>query len=282
VALLAEGRGEEARRLVDRELAQARVGDSAYVEALYWRGRLAADAAAAERDLRRVAIEYSASKWADDALLQLTQLAYAAGNPSSALALAERLRNDYPDSDLRARAALWGGRAAFEAGDPAAACRLLGAARREAAGDVEFQNQIEFYHARCAATVSPVPPGAAAPVSPAPAADTSRRADRAAPAARPVSPGIPSPAAQPPTVSPAPPAAPAAFAVQVAAVRSEAAARAVLERLRRAGQEGRLEAGSDGLLHVRVGRLATQAEARALAERLRELIGGRPFVVRVQ
>ena len=73
--LAAEGRTDSARRLVAAVLARTRPGDSLYVEALYSRGRLGGSADTAERDLRRVAIEYSTSRWADDAMLQLAQLA---------------------------------------------------------------------------------------------------------------------------------------------------------------------------------------------------------------
>jgi TolA-binding protein len=136
VQLAADGRGDSARKIVAAELAKARPGGNAYVEALFWRGRLATSGDSAESDLRHVALDYSNSKWADAALLQLAQLAMAAGNPTAALQLAERLRGDYPGSSLRPRAALWGGRAAFDLGDPATACALLDTARAEAGGDI--------------------------------------------------------------------------------------------------------------------------------------------------
>ncbi len=170
VRLAGEGRGDEARRMVNAELAKARVGEPAWVEALYWRARIAATGDSAERDLRRVAIEYPTSRWADDALLQLAQIATAAGNPVSAFALAQRLRSDYPDSDLRPRAALWAGRAAFDLGDARSACALLDSARAGGAADVEFTNQVDFYRSRCTALpatpargVTPQEPASGAP-----------------------------------------------------------------------------------------------------------------------
>lgn len=259
VQLAAEGRGDSARRIVATELARARPGDAAYVEALYWRGRLAVSGDSAERDLRRVAIEYSTSPWADQALLQLAQLALAAGNPASALQLAERLRSDYPTSALRGRAALWAGRAAFETGDAAAACTLLDSARSESPGDVEFLNQVAFYRGRCAG-VPPPRVDTATPSAPAPGAAS----DSARPAARPESTSATRPVAR--------------FEVQLTATKSSRTAQDLLRRLTASGQPGRIVTGQDGLLRVRAGPFATEAEASAAAVRLQRSFGGHPFV----
>jgi hypothetical protein len=261
VQLAAEGRGDSARKIVAAELARARPGDAAYVEALYWRGRLAASGDSAEADLRRVAIDYSNSRWADHALLQLAQLAMAAGNPTGALQLTQRLRSDYPGTTLRSRAALWGGRAAFDVGDPATACALLDSARTEAAGDIEFVNEVGFYRSRCAA----LPPPGPAPANPppdstkTPGADSTRR----------------TPAAAAPA---APPRAPQ-FEVQVTATRSKSRAQSVVHRVERAGYDGRAVAGADGYLRVRAGPYASRREADAAVVRLRRLLGGHPIVV---
>jgi hypothetical protein len=257
VQLAADGRGDSARRIVAFELAKASPGAPAYVEALYWRGRLAAAGDSAERDLRRVAIEYSTSRWADQALLQLAQLAMAAGNSPGALQLAERLRSDYPTSTLRGRAALWAGRAAFEVGDPATACALLDSARTESANDVEFLNQIAFYRSRCGALIAAPPPDTAHPA--APPAATGHAESTAAPA--------PHRAAQ--------------FEVQVAATRARGTAQAALDRLTRSGEHARIVAGTDGYLRVRAGPYPTEREATAAATRIGTLLGGHPFVVPV-
>lgn len=251
IQLAAEGRGDSARRLVEAELARARPGESAYVEALYWRARLATFGDTAERDLRRVAIEFSTSRWADDALLQLAQLAMAAGNPASALALAQRLRSDYPGSEQRSQAALWAGRAAFEVGEPRTACALLDSARVEAGNDVEFVNQIAFHSMRCAGpTLSGSPSDSASPA--------------------PVSP-TPDPLATPP---------PRPFEIQVVAARTERAARDVAARLTRQGYQARVVAGADGFHRVRVGPYPTVEAAEAAARQVRRVVGGAPFVVR--
>jgi len=278
--LATEGRSDSARKLVEAELRRSHPGDAAYVEALYFRARLATYGDSAERDLRRVAIEFSMSRWADDALLQLAQLAMAAGNPASALTFAERLRRDYPGSELRARAGFWAGRAGFDVGEPRAACAALDSAQTEAAGDVEFANQIAFYRARCSG-LAPVPPPAesarAAPAPAPPGADSRSAAAAAAasdsnPAARAAAAPVESAAVGAPHARP--------FEVQVSAARSDQAARRVADRLTRAGYPTRIVAGADGFRRVRVGPYETIEAAEAAAGDLRRLMGGTPYVVR--
>lgn len=273
IQLAAEGHGDSARRIVALELAKATPGDPGYVEALYWRGRLAASGDSAERDLRRVAIEYSTSRWADQALVQLVQLAMAAGNSSAAFQLAERLRNDYPTSTLRGRAALWAGRAAFDVGDPSTACALLDSARVESAGEVEFLNQVAFYHSRCAA-VAPPPDtthGAGQPAPKAPG-DTSRVTAPGASA-----PGV-TPARAESTTAPAPHRS-AQFEVQVSATRTNRTAQALLARVTRSGEHARIVKGADGYLRVRAGPYPTERAAIAAATRIKKALGGHPYVV---
>jgi cell division septation protein DedD len=267
VQLAAEGHGDSARKVVAAELARARAGSPDYIEALFWHGRLATSGDSAENDLRHVALDYSTSKWADDALLQLAELAMAAGNPTSALQLVERLRGDYPGSALQPRAALWGGRAAFDLGDPVAACALLDSARTEGADDIEFENQVAFYRSRCTAAVLQArsPSDTAAPAG----ADTTRR-----PAAAPAR--AESAAAR----VPSPPRA-AQFEVQVAAVRSRTQAQSITRRVERSGERVRIVTGHDGLLRVRAGPYASRKDADAAAARLRRLLHGHPIVVSV-
>lgn len=275
VQLAGEGRGDSARRLVEAELGRAQRGDSAYVEALYWRARLATYGDTAERDLRRVALEYSTSRWADDALLQLAQLAMTAGNPASAQALAERVRSDYPGSDLRAHAAYWAGRAALDMADVRVGCGYLDTARVEAAGDVEFQNQVAYYRGRCASLVSAPPPGRPRAPEPAEHAESVQPTVTA-----PVTPNRPTQhdTAQPGETLPA--RAAEGIMVQVAAARSDSEARRVVELMTRAGQRARIVTGPRGYRRVRIGPFPTLREAEAAAREARRVVGGTPFVVR--
>jgi cell division septation protein DedD len=262
VQLAAEGRGDSARALVAAVLVHSRPGDSTFVEALYWRARLSTTGDSAERDLRRVAIEYSGSKYADDALLQLSQLALAAGNAASALELSTRLRSDYPGSALRPRAALWAARAAFEVGEPRRACMYLDTAKAEAASDVEFGNQVRFYEARCtAAVLAPPPPDSSAAARPDSAATTT-------PAA---------PAKEVPAAAPS-----RGFEVQVIATRSSREAQAMVSRLTRAHRTAHVLTGADGLYRVRVGPFGSLPAADSAARSLRRIVGGTPFPVRAE
>jgi cell division septation protein DedD len=265
VQLASEGRGDSARKIVAAELAKARPGGNAYVEALYWRGRLATSGDSAESDLRHVALDYSTSRWADHALLQLAQLAMAAGNPTGALQLARRLRSDYPGSALRSRAALWGGRAAFDLGDPVAACALLDSARTEGGDEVEFGNQVAFYRSRCTAVLRQ--PRAPSDTTGPTGVDTARRQATAPTPARPES------------VAP-PPHAPQ-FEVQVVATRSRSLAQSVAHRVERSGERSRIVTGADGFLRVRAGPYVSRKEADAAVARLRRLLHGNPIVVGV-
>ncbi len=285
--LAAEGRTDSARRLVAAVLARTRPGDSLYVEALYSRGRLGGSADTAERDLRRVAIEYSTSRWADDAMLQLAQLALVSGNATAALTQVQRLRADYPGSEVRAQAAYWGGRAAFDAGNQDVACALLDSARAEAAGDIEFQNQIAFYRSRCITVVSrthpraPPPDDPQAATAPVPAPAPAPPPVAVAPAVSTRAPVRPAPAVD--TTRAAPPAgANAGYEVQVGASRDSVVARRVAERFNLGGLAARVVPGADGYFRVRLGPFATLQRARDASLSARRFMpaNDRPFLVR--
>jgi cell division septation protein DedD len=276
IQLAAEGRGDSARRVLEGALSHARAGDSTYVEILYWRARLAPAGESAARDLRRIVVEHGNSAWADDALLQLAQLATAGGNPAGALEYTARLRGDYPGSDLRARAALWGGRAAFDVGEMRTACALLDSARTEGADDVEFLNQVAFYRARCtaAALAGPMRPATAAPDARVLSVDTTPAA-----AASP----SPTTTAAGATALPRPGATAAArgFDVQVTAARSERAAQDMVRRLARAGHRARIVQAAGDVFRVRLGPFNTSMAADSAARAAQRVVGGSPFVVRL-
>jgi septal ring-binding cell division protein DamX len=246
---LAQTHPDSARALVRRLLASLSPQDSLYPGALFTAGRIAPDAATAATELQRVVIEYGRSVWADSALVLLTQLHFAQGDPAATVQAAERLRRDYPDSPLRPRAAFWGARAYFDLKDETHGCALIREALEGAGDDVEFRNQVSFYAARCTAS-------AAASPGPAPARSDSQ--------------------AKPPAAAPAPPAS---YAVQVLAVKSAAQVDEMLTRLKVMGFEARVVRDTSGLFKVRVGRYATREEAVRAQRRLRARLGGQPFVV---
>src|SRR5213594_3325921 len=244
---VAQTRPDSARAMVRRLLASLSPQDSVYPGVLFTAGRIAADAATAATNLQRVVVEYGRSVWADSALVLLTQLYFAQGDPAATVQAAERLRLDYPDSSLRPRADFWGARAYFDLKDDAHGCSLIREALDGAGADVEFKNQVTFYASRCA-SATPAPPVAA----PATAGDTQAK-----------------------------PASPAAttYAVQVMAVKSAAQVDEMLTRLKVMGFDARVVRDTSGLFKVRVGRYASHDEAAQAQRRLKTRLGGQPFVV---
>lgn len=279
VRLAQEGRGDSARAMLTRRLDATPATDPLYPGMLYTMGQISPSAQAMTQYFRRVALEYAGSPWADDALLRLAQLDFAAGDMPGSLRSIERLRSDYPASDLRALADFWGARAWFEQNRPAEACGFLNEGLAMAAGNVEVRNQLEFYQGRCQG-VTPVAPGAVAVEAPAPSGPVPIPT---APAAQsePVQ-GEPAPAAPADSATPVqnPETANAAFSVQVAAVGSRAAADKVAADIRAAGLEPVIVL-EGGLYKVRFGRFEDKDQARAAATQIRARVGGQPFVVAV-
>jgi hypothetical protein len=250
--LAQSGQVDSGRAMVRRLLATLSPGDSVFPQALLAAAKIAPDAQTVSSNLNRIVVEYGAGPWADDALLLLTQLYFAQRDPTQTVQAAERLNRDYPDSPLRPRANFSGARAYFELKNEARGCELIRNAMDGAGDDVEFKNQVTFYAARCSA------PSTATSTSSTPAAaDTSAKA----------------------TTSPAPPSAPRAYAVQVLAVKSAAQVDDMLTRLKVMGFEARVVRDSAGFFKIRVGRYATRPEAQRAQARLKQKVGGQPFVV---
>lgn len=231
-------------------------------EALYRRARGASRGEDAGRDLRRLVIEYGNSPWADDALLQLSQLSMASANPAQALDYATRLRRDYPGSELRPRAALWAARASFDVGEPRSACALLDSARTEARADVEFVNQVAFYRGRCTSAALAAPP---------PRAPLFTKSDSGAAKA-------PLPDTTPRTTNPSPRTV---FEVQILATTNARTARDVVRRLGTRGHRARIETGARNLRRVRLGPFDTREAADSAAAAARRIVGGSPLVIRL-
>jgi sporulation related protein len=242
-------RPDSARALMRRLLASLSPQDSLYPAALFTAGMLAPDAGTIATDLQRVVIEYGRSVWADSALLALTELYAAQGDPAATVQAAERLRRDYPDSPLRPRAVFAGARAYFELKDDTAGCTLIQEALAGAGGDVEFRNRVSYYAARCPTTT------AAAPLAAATAATGDSQ-------------GRPGPAA-----------ATSVYAVQVLAVKSAGQVDEMLTRLKVMGFDARVLRDTSGLFKVRVGRYPTRDEAIKAQRQLKTRLGGQPFVV---
>jgi DNA polymerase-3 subunit delta len=311
-----EGQGDSARIKVRKLLAATSPSDSLYPQIIYTQAMVASDAADMRRQLQRVAVEYSSSNWADDALLRLVQLDYASGNLDGAARNLERIRQDYPGSALLPQAAYWAARTYFDRKSPDLACRWIADGLAVSQGNIELQNQLGYLNQRCRSTAmagarpstdslrtlaGPAPDSAKPP---APRVDTIKlppaRGDTTTPSvSRPDTsrhPRAPSPSpTQPDTtwaeLKPAPstptpaaaaptqPAGPAGrFRIQITAVRTPIAADAVVKKLKARGFRAMtIEEG--GLYKVRVGSYASKAEALAAVPKIKAKLGGSPFVV---
>jgi hypothetical protein len=248
--LAQSGQVDSGRAIVRRLLATLSPGDSVFPQALLAAAKIAPDAQTVSSNLNRIVVEYGAGPWADDALLLLTQLYFAQHDPAQTVQSAERLNRDYPDSPLRPRANFWGGRAYFDLKNEARGCELIQNALDGAGDDVEFKNQVSFYASRCSRPATPVTTTTTA-TSPPASPDTSAKV----------------------------PSTPRAYAVQVLAVKSAAQVDDMLTRLKVMGFEARVVRDSTGFFKVRVGRYPTREEAQRVQARLKQKVGGHPFVV---
>jgi len=158
--LAQNGQVDSARGVIRRLLTTLSPTDSVYPQALLAAAKIAPDAATVATNLNRIVLEYGASPWADDALLLLTQLYFAQRDAAQTIQSAERLRRDYPDSPLRYRADFPAARAYFELKNEARGCELIqeSLTGANAAGEVEFTNQVGFYASRCTNATAPPPP----------------------------------------------------------------------------------------------------------------------------
>ncbi|MBV6520044.1 MAG: hypothetical protein MNPFHGCM_00148 [Gemmatimonadaceae bacterium] len=233
--LVSRGDRQGAYAVADSLLTVTPVDSPEYPEVLYWRAFSAANAAGAERDYLRVAIEYPLSLRAEDALLLLSQLEFARGDRTAALKHLDRLLRDHPTGHNAGRASFWTARIAFDTGDTARACQALAAARAKLPEtDIETRNQAEYFAPRCSPRLS---------------ADGSRPAPES-------------------SVVPAS----SSYSLQVAAFRTRREADVLMRGLKRRGFDVRVT-HQDSWYRVRIGRYATheaaaQAQARARASKV--------------
>jgi cell division septation protein DedD len=295
--LVLEGNGSAGRALVDSAVTST-AGTADYATALYWRAALSSTAADAERDYRRVIVEYPFSPHAGDALLALAQLEMARGDRESAIDHLQRFLLQRPNDPQRVRTGIWLGRMLLETNQPARGCAVL-LRTRAALGDtaVEVRNQVDYYAARCVGvdTTTPAPHVVTSP-SPArsqPPADSlaRRRATTKEPARPDSSPRrearsdssksdsvrrrnnpdtTPKPRVQAGKPKPNDTGAAAKrFTVQLAAYDTRSAAEQLVSRLSARGIVARVVDVGRAPFRVRVGRYATDAEATTAARELK-------------
>ena len=286
--LVSEGHGAAGRAIVDSVLSAAPAGSAQAAEALWWRASLAATSTDAERDYRRLAVEYPVSPRAEDALLRLAQLELTRGNREQAVRHLERLALEHPNGASRPRASYWMARIKFEMNDATGACAAIAHARASTPPEeVELRNQIDFTARRCArietarqsdsaavattpaessaapTTTASAPTPAATVPARAPATTTRPATTRPAPAAT-----TPAPGRAPATGTVAAPAGPArTFAVQVAAFDTRRSADALVSKLKASGHAARVD-GTAAPFRVRIGSYRTREAAVAAQKQL--------------
>lgn len=246
VRLARVGLGDSARAVAGRVLNATPQTAALYPEALHTVALVAATVTDKRLYLQRVAIEYGQSDWADDARLELTQLAYAERKYDEAVRHAERLLTDYPLSEHRATGALWGSRAAFDLRQYPLACQWAAAGLQGAGSDLELRNQLDFQRQRCEAALQ----AASAPTAP------------------------PTPTA---TTKPGGPG----WYLQVAAFTARSTADEVVGRLTRAKLTS-LVIQDAGFYKVRAGPYPNRDAARDAVAAVKRAVGGDPFVVQVK
>ncbi len=149
IRLATEGQADSARSLANSWIASLTPSDSLYPKALFAAGVVAASTDEALTYFRRISIEYSRSEWADDALLRMSQMAFASGQLQDAIRSASRILLDYPFSDILSDAAYWSGRAHLELGELDEGCPLLRRAADDAGENFEIGNQAGYFLQRC-------------------------------------------------------------------------------------------------------------------------------------
>ncbi len=257
--LVVNGNGSAGRLLVDSVLSATPYSSPVYGEALYWRAALAVSSDDAERDYRRLVVEYPLSSHVGEALFQLAQLESARGDRESASRHLAQFLADNPKSADRPRAALLYVRLLSEQNELPRGCSVLRQVISETPDSaVETRNQLEYYLPRCAA--SDVTSGGAAPVESTTTAKPSRESSAKSEKAKPESTKS-EPAKNTATWT-------GRYTLQVAAYKSKAEAEALVKRLKARKLDARV-APSGKLYRVQVGQYATRAAATAAQKQLR-------------
>ena len=246
-ALVSAGNGAAGRVLIDSVVAATDPASPAYADALYWRAALATSSDDAERDYRRIIVEYALSPRAADALLQLAQLESARGDRAAAASHLERFVAENPTRPERARAGAELTELLFEQNDLPRACSTL---RQTLAvvpdSAVETRNRLTYYAPRCAALDAS--PGSRVPGSAGKTARDSAASRRDSVVAR---------------------AAPARYTLQAASsYQTKSEADRVAERLKARGIDARV-VGSKKPFRVRIGRYVTRGNAVAAQRELK-------------
>lgn len=157
--LAVAGDRSSARSLTDSLIAALAPESPRVADLLFWRAQTAPNAADAEREYLRIAVEHPFSLRAPDALLALAQLEFARGDRAAARRRFDRVLRDYPRGKHVPRASLWSGRLALEDQEYETGCPTLNATRSLVAPtDIELRNQFDYFIGQCE-RARPSPPG---------------------------------------------------------------------------------------------------------------------------
>ena len=246
-ALVSGGNGAAGRVLIDSMVASTAPASPAYADALYWRATLAANSDDAERDYRRIVVEYALSPRAADALLQLAQLESARGDRAAAASHLQRFVAENPTRPERARAGAELTELLFAQNDLPGACTAL---RQTLAivpdSAVETRNRLTYYSPRC--TALDASPGSRVPLAGGKMGRDSTASRRDSVVAH---------------------SAPARFTLQVStAYQTKSEATRESERLEARGIDARV-VGSKKPFRVRIGRYVTRGNAVAAQRELK-------------
>lgn len=237
--MVTTGQDSAGRAIVDSVLRTTADGTPRYAEALFWRATFSKTAAAAERDYRRIAVEYPLSPRAQEALFRLAQLETTRGDRASARVHLARIQREHPTGSMSTRANVMLALLSFGDGDNVTGCAAVSAARENlTAADVELRNQLDYYQPRCANLAAT---GAAR--------DTAGAATRKA--------GTPTQARQ-------------EYSIQVAAYDTREAAEALAKRLSTRGYNVRV-IGTNKPFRVRVGRYPTRDRAAEVVRQMAQV-----------
>ena len=292
---VADGNGVAGRALVDSLQRAADPTTPAYGDALYWHGALAPTAAEAERDYRRVIVEYPLAFYAEDALLAIAELEQARGDRAGALAHLQRYVKEYPSSAGRGVVALGAARLAFEQRDATLGCSMIAVARGAVmATDLELRNQVEYHGRQCtapagtatasperAAPVTATPasaPPVSAPVASAPPASTPPASGATASVARrqpaPVAARAPALPPTPRPVAPRPERGRRMYTIQLAAYDTRPPAEQLVRKLAQRNVKARVS-GATKPFRVRLDYYRTRQDASSavVALKTRGIIG---------
>jgi hypothetical protein len=254
--LVVNGSGAAGRLLVDSVLAATSPDSADYPEALYWRAALAASPADAERDYRRIVVEYTFSPRTGDALIQLAQLELARADRDAAESHLRRFLIEQPDHGQRGRAGYLLARLLIDRNDIPRGCAALARTRTDVPADsVELRNQVDYLVPRCDGVDTSGAPTRMAADSAAPASSTETGRGNAK----------------------ATTATTGKYTIQVASYQTREAADALAKRLTVTGTEARV-VGKAKPFRVRVGHFETRTAAAETLKQLKTKGFKNPFV----